>query len=289
MVKALFGFDVESIYSKDFSTDEFVKDARANKRILLKINDLMDKYDSERTLFVLGKTLKDFYNYFSSKDFQNLFPTENPLVELAQHTYNHLTFSPISSVPNKNYVNEKTFIEDTRRANGLMKKLFGKKPIGIRIPYGYSKKLPEHIADKLKETGLKYVSSCGRDSENGLNPKIIEKGILRQPLRYNSGILEIPSHGWQDSAFTGLTSTPLKNSPKNVNGIISFYKDLFRQAKEVEQAQGKEISLGFIMHPWAINLYDPNLEVLNNLMKYTKKENIENKMHRSLLNGQFKK
>jgi peptidoglycan/xylan/chitin deacetylase (PgdA/CDA1 family) len=285
MVKALFGFDVESIYSKDSSTCKFVDDAKANKKVLSGINHLMDKYEAERTLFILGKTLKDFNDYFSNKVFQNLFPNENPLVELAQHTYNHLTFSPISSVPNKDYVGEKTFIEDVKKANGLMRKIFGKNPLGIRTPYGYSRKIPEQIADNLKETGLEYISSCRRDSEDGLNPQIIEEGNLRQPSKYNSGLLEIPSHGWQDSAFTKLTNTPLRNVPKNRGEIISFYKNLFRQAKEVEQKQGEEISLGFVMHPWAINIYDRNLEILTDLMKHTKKENIENKTHKSLLNN----
>lgn len=248
MVKALFGFDVESIYSKDSSTDKFVKDAEANKRMLSGINNLMDKYGAERTLFILGKTLKDFHDYFSSRDFQNLFPNENPLVELAQHTYNHLTFSPISSVPNKDYVDEKTFIGDVKKSNGLMKKVFGKNSVGLRTPDGYSRKIPEQIAKKLKENGLEYISSNGRNSEGGLNPQIIEGGNLRQPSRYKSGILEIPSHGWQDSAFTGLTKTPTSNVPKNTREIFSFYENLFRQAKEIEQKPGKEISLGFVMH-----------------------------------------
>ncbi|MGD9276820.1 MAG: polysaccharide deacetylase family protein [Candidatus Pacearchaeota archaeon] len=285
MVKALFGFDVESIYSKDSSTDKFVKDAESNKRILSGIDILMDKYRAERTLFILGKTLKDFEGYFSNKDFKKLFPNENPLVELAQHTYNHLTFNPISSVPNKECVDEKTFIDDVKKANGLMKKVFGKNPVGIRTPYGYSRKIPEQVADSLKETGLEYISSCGRDSEDGLNPRIIEEGNLRQPSKYNSGLLEVPSHGWQDSAFTGLTNTPLRDVPKNKGEISSFYKKLFRQAKEIEQKHGQEIYLGFVMHPWAINIYDSNLEFLSNLMEYTKKENIENKAHRSLLNN----
>ena len=154
MVNVLFGFDIECMHFKDNNFAKFEEDTKASQTIISRINQLMDKAESERTFFILGKTLKDYLTYFKRDDFLKLFPVDNPLLEFAQHSYNHLTFKNINSLPDKKYCSEEEFIADVRSASILMEIIFGNKPVGLRVPYGYYEAISEDLAGKLKGLGL---------------------------------------------------------------------------------------------------------------------------------------
>lgn len=178
-----------------------------------------------------------------------------------------------------------------KKANGVIKRILGvEEVIGLRTPLGYVHRgdckttLSENpeVLEVLAQAGLGYVSSSLRSKDWGINAPLRENGFLRKPFFYPNHLVEIPSHGWQDTAFTGESKTKgTEGYPTSPEGIFGHYKNLISEAQDISKSFYQEnFYLGLCMHPWAIRRYDPNLEVLSRLMELTNNNGIEHHSYR---------
>ena len=76
-----------------------------------------------------------------------------------------------------------------------------------------------------------------RSLNGGINPPL-KTGFNkpRQPYYYNDALLEIPSHGWHDTAFSGNSLTPLNECPPGkVDDVLDYYRKLFEKAYDLSK------------------------------------------------------
>lgn len=270
MVNVLFGFDVESPYGNRALTVDGAREREENLELIRRINTTMDEQEAERTFFLLGDYLKKSVDTEGRNTILETFQPENELVEIGQHTFNHITIAPIKTRPDKEPVSEAVLRDELFNTDALIRDVFETNVIGLRAPLGYAGGVPESVASVIRDQGLLYVSSDLRDKNWGINPVLIEDGELRQPRTYGCGLKEIPTHGWQDSALTGKSKTKgTTNYPKTPKDVLEHYRNIIKEALKLEPGHEEELCVAFCMHPWAMKKYDPELSVLRGLLDYT--------------------
>ena len=149
------------------------------------------------TLFVCGRTLLHALDAVEAA-------ASSPLFDIQQHTYSHVVFREIvfsaggagtAVIPETPPV---ALREELAWTSELIRKYLGRECIGLRTPFGYYRGLrdrPDLLAI-VRETGHRYVTSWGRNEENG-NPT-----PWVQPFAYAEegypDILELPFQFWLD-------------------------------------------------------------------------------------------
>ena len=123
---------------------------------------------------------------------------------------------------------------------------------GFRTPLGHThglKDFPETV-EVISRAGFRYVSSDIRCAKGGIEPPLNdEAGNPRLPYRYPNGLLEVPSHGWHDTAYGGESRTPYFTSPpKTHKEIVDYYQQLIEEAGLLADELGG-FSLTLVMHP----------------------------------------
>jgi peptidoglycan/xylan/chitin deacetylase (PgdA/CDA1 family) len=277
-VKILYGFDTERPYGPTSKTEEGKKEMEENTDLVARLNALMDSHGAGRTFFLLGAHLDEAVEQLGAERVREALQPSNPLVEIAQHTYNHPTIANIKTRPDKKPITAEQLVEELRKADEAINRHLSAKAVGLRTPLGYAKGLQEHAAvlDALKGSGLIYVSASLRDKEWGINAPLVEDGEIRQPFVYSNGLVEVPSHGWQDTAFTGTSKTVgTENYPTTIDGIFEHYRDIALEAERISKEGGKIVCVGLCMHPWAMRIYDPKLEVVKRLLDFSAEHGIE--------------
>lgn len=285
-VNVLFGIDSERPFGSDAFTENGKKERVENLDIISRINTLMNTFSASRTFFVLGDYLDQSVNNLGREYLAQVFQSDNKLVEIAQHTYSHPVIAHIKTRPDKIPISPQELLIELNKASKIITDTFLVKPIGLRTPLGYETGLDDRIEvlEKMKEAGIKYVSSNLRDMDGNLNPPLVVDGIVRQPYFYSNGILEIPSHGWQDTVFTGTSKTlGINNWPQSKDEIFNHYKSLLLEADVISKEQDRTISVAFCMHPWAIKKYDPELMILEKLLEFAKENGFNNLNYQTLI------
>jgi len=295
VVNVLYGFDTERPWRPNARRDLTKADGERERNLdaVARIGSLMDSYGAGRTFFILGDYIELSEGVVGGDHLRQVFQPENPLVEIGQHTHNHVIVAPIKTRPDRNPVGSVELESELRKANSSLHKVFGIEAVyGLRTPLGYVhgtlNDFPD-VTNVIKGSGLKYVSSSLRNAEWGINAPLKENGQLRQPFNYANGLLEVPSHGWQDSAFTGASKTQgTDDFPTTVGEIGDHYIGLIRDAiQEAGRLSGdpQPFFVGLCLHPWAIRRYDPNLEVLTRLLDFTSENDMENESYKSVLDS----
>lgn len=278
VVKFLMGFDTEAPYGEFFYSEKGKVLKEKTLSTVGKMNVLLDSYNVSRTYFLLGDFLEKLSNEFSSEELKNIFDSNNELVDLQQHAYSHNVFKKINIRPDKKPLTFEEIQNELFKTSLLIKTIFNKEVIGVRPPLGYSHGFEDssEIVDLIKNNDLKYVSSDLRSSSEFILAHLLENENLRQPKFYENGVLEIPSHGWHDTAFIGSKTKGVPDFSKLAkkeleNYIFNHYKDLIIKAKKFE----RDIYLGGCFHPQVICEYDNNLEVFRNICDYALENKVE--------------
>lgn len=262
-----FGFYSEMPYGKLAETN-VGKEARIKELdITSRINHLFDSFKASRTYFMLGDFLEKSKAHVGEESLKEIYNVENPLIEVSQHTQTHVIFRAISRRNDKKAVSHDEFIDDVIKANETIRKVLNTTPKGLGTPLGYHHDMSDvpKLVKRLKEIGIGYISSDLRNEQT-------TEGILtaqRQPHKYKNinipDVVEIPSHGFQDTIFIPYKAKAYGVSVLSKTEIIEHYLTLFNQAKEISYGSG-DIFIALCLHPWAISQYDPNLEVLKNII-----------------------
>jgi len=269
-VNIAFGFDVDKPYGEYGIS---INGQKERERILLaiqKINCLMDKYAVERTYFILGEFLEQAIQQYGNNYVESTFNVSNKYIEIAQHTFSHVIVKRIKTRQDKNVVSKEEFMKDIMKASNCIYKYLRKKPIGLRMPLGYEREITDtNILNIICKAKIKYTSSMLRGQNDSLYAPMKQNRMVRQPFVYKNGVLEIPSHGWQDTAFMGRSSSDSKNDdyPESRDEIIIYYEKLIDDARRLSKRSKRTIYLGLCLHPHAILNYDPELTVLEYLLR----------------------
>jgi methionyl-tRNA formyltransferase len=262
-VRIMIGFDC------DRPRGEFIKTtagaAMAQRKIasLQKIKNDLDSLQIPRTYFICGAFLESMSAKFGKEKMKAVFTSPKELVEIADHSYSHRVMKNITTRPDKEPISLKEIKEEFEKNT----KIFGNTfeltenlQRGFRTPLGHHNGLQgEHkLLNAFKKLNVSYISSDLRDENNSLHPKLFDKeNNIRQPYRYENGLLEIPSIGWQDTVFSGTSATTLfETPPRNYEEIINYYNLLVSQCKQEAINRGRDIFLGLVMHPYDCSFYN---------------------------------
>ena len=197
------------------------------------------EYGVGATLFICGRTLVHSLPGIEKAQASGLF-------DIQQHTYSHVLFkadrwrggSFLPSPP-------AALRHELEASSELIRRHLNVECFGLRTPHGYWQGLADRpdLVGILAETGIKYVSSWGRNSDNG-NPTPLDI----QPFWYadqgHPDILELPFQHWLDGIW-----------------FEEFGRDRGADFLEVLKAGIDEIVqadsvYGVCFHEWAMLLYD---------------------------------
>lgn len=173
-VHVLLGFDDESPYGPVALTERGRLEREANHVIVRKINEICDFYHAGRTFFLLGDYVAKTVEAEGVSYARELWRPENPLIEIGQHTYSHVTIAPIVTRPDKAPVSVDVLREEVRTADALIYRVLGVHPKGLRAPLGYAGGIPEDVAAVLHNEWLAYVSSDLRDKRGASNRLLLK-------------------------------------------------------------------------------------------------------------------
>ena len=171
-------------------------------------------------------------------------------------TYSYKALKPA----NRCEAMEEGIIEgDIRKANDIIKQVLGIKPTGFADPRGYSEgfltdnQRNRKILQILDDLGFKWCNADTRgDYDSPFARPVILEGRWRQPFRYGNGMVEIPSHGWDDTMF-------LRTQPQNVTEklpqseaeIIDSFTGLYTDVAGTSATDGLEDTIYLLarLHP----------------------------------------
>lgn len=271
-VIALIGFDCDRPRGNYIFTFEGNKIANEKFSSLNYIHEKLEHLHIPRTYFICGQFLESMISVFGEEAIRNVYHSSNNLVEIGDHSYSHNPFKPIKQRPDKSPTLPSSIAKEFLYNTTLFSAFFGKDlgHRGMRAPLGYYKGLQDadEVLRVLVDVGVMYISSDLRQKEDYICPPLVdEQGLSRQPYFYSNGLLEIPSHGWHDTAFGGLSKTPcLLPPPSNFQEVIEYYYSLFSEAKKISRNRDAAIYLGLVMHPYNLWQYDTRRSLFEELL-----------------------
>jgi len=284
-VFVLISFDVESPYGEYGLSPEGQKERLSNFDYILQVRNLMNRAHIKRTCFILGDYLVQGLAQCGEQVLKNLFEPQNPLVEIAQHTFRHGTVLPIPTRPDRIPMDKDSFRKELQQTNKVIGESFQTSVHGVRMPLGYVNGFKGHqdLTDIIQSSGLKYVNSDSRSKTGDVWLPLVEDGQVRNPYAYANGLLEIPAHGWHDTVFAGRTKTlgRNKNKPWQSQDIFKALIRIFDTVGQVPSHQDLYLSIAF--HPWCMRLYDPDLELFSRFLGFMKDLNLTTLTHKELV------
>jgi peptidoglycan/xylan/chitin deacetylase (PgdA/CDA1 family) len=245
----LVGYDVESaavgeglarFLTADTPQYLYALEPESTRRGLDVIGRVHTELEAPGTLFVCGRTL---LHSLPSLD----AATASGLLDVQQHTYSHVVFRDVVyaaqgggtlTLPESSAL---VLREELGITSELVQRYFGRPCVGLRTPFGYYRGLrgrPD-LLGVVADAGLSYVSSWGRNEDNG-NPSPLdvqpfgyaEEGyprLLELPFQFWLDAIWFDTHGWGDG--TG-----------------------FRKALEgaIDEAAERDLVFGACFHDWAV-------------------------------------
>jgi peptidoglycan/xylan/chitin deacetylase (PgdA/CDA1 family) len=263
-VRIMLGFDCDRPRGEYVLTEEGSEMADRKINSIEYISKELESLGIPRTFFVCGEFLETMNSIYGAQRLITAFQVNNSLVEFADHSYSHNILKKIDSRPDKTPIPPKQVVEEFRKNTDIFQEILeiNIPNRGYRAPLGHFGGLEGEyrLLDRLLKVGVTYVSSDLRDENHSLHPKLIMSDRTpRQPYRYENGLLEIPSMGWQDTVFSGTSRSPiLEKIPQSYEEIIEYYKNLFQAAYEISIKSNRDYFLGLVLHPYDNSLYNQN-------------------------------
>jgi hypothetical protein len=261
-VRIMIGFDCDRPRGSFINSPEGSKMAEIKMLSLERISRKLDGLGLPRTYFICGQFLESMAHKFGNARLRAAFSPENPLCEIADHTYTHNVFKAIPTRSDKVVLSPGKVVEEYHINTGLFQAVLGRElpRRGLRAPLGHYRGVAgeQALLDLLLRQGVLYLSSDLRDENHSLNPPLLDQnGKPRQPYFYANGLLEIPTHGWHDTVFEGRTKTPVfEPYPRTYAEIITFYHQMFSNALDIARKHRRDYFLGLLLHPYNNALYD---------------------------------
>jgi peptidoglycan/xylan/chitin deacetylase (PgdA/CDA1 family) len=190
------------------------------------------------TLFVCGRTLLHSLPALSKARDDDLF-------EIQQHTYSHVLFKPDAweggvfkpSPP-------EALLHEVSATSALLGEHLGVECYGLRTPHGYHLGLSDRpdLVDLLAQAGMRYVSSWGRNENNGQPTP-----FSVQPFWYHEqghpDILELPFQYWLDGTWFE------QNGPERGKEFLQVLR------AGIDEIADTDLVYGACFHDWAMLRY----------------------------------
>jgi peptidoglycan/xylan/chitin deacetylase (PgdA/CDA1 family) len=210
MASLLIGYDTESaavgeglarFLGPEVPQYRCALDPATTRRGVALLARLHEELEAPCTFFLCGRTLLHALDAIEPL-------AGSPLFDIQQHTYSHVVFRDVryrafgadaeAVLPETPPV---ALREELAFTSDLIRRHLGRECIGLRTPFGYYQGLRGRadLLQIVKETGHRFVTSWGRNEENG-NPT-----PWVQPFAYTeegfADILEIPFQFWLDGIW----------------------------------------------------------------------------------------
>ena len=290
-VSLLLGFDTEAPFDQPHQEEDIKPAIYQTITIVKSLNSLFDSYKVSRTFFLLGKFVEKAAKLYN-KELIKIFNIDNPLIDVQSHAYSHRQFRHVPVGMNKPTLTPGQVFEDIKKANEIISEILHKEPIGLRAPRGYALGLnnSEELTESVKNAGMHYVSSDLRNKDWQIKTDLFDGHEIRQPRKYSNGLIEMPSHGWQDMAFSGLDIPGVpqfqKWDKKKVDKyIVGHYTELMDKAMDESKKRNKTIYIGGCFHPQAIAVYDGDLKLFRQILDIAKEKEVTVESYTSAFNN----
>jgi peptidoglycan/xylan/chitin deacetylase (PgdA/CDA1 family) len=249
MAAILIGYDVESAAVGEGlarflgpNTPEYrlALEPETARRGLEVIASVHHELEAPGTLFVCGRTLLHALEPLERA-------TAGGLLDVQQHTYSHVVFRDVRFAAEHGGVltlKESVPVvlrEELGITSELVAKYFGEPCVGLRTPFGYYRGLRERpdLLAIVAESGLRYVSSWGRNAEND-NPGPLEVQPFRYGAEGHDGLLEIPFQFWLDAIWFD------RHGYRNGEGFRAALRGAIDEAAE------RDLVYGACFHDWVV-------------------------------------
>ena len=283
-VVLMLGFDCDRPRDAFIVSKEGSEMAERKINSIQQISNVLNKLKLPRTFFICGHFLRSMNYKYGSEKLKNIFDIENKLVEIADHSYSHNVLKKIVTRPDKIPMTPEKVFEEYQLNTSIFNEIFEIliPHRGFRTPLGHYQGLigETSLLNKMKEAGVKYISSDLRGYNDSINaPLIYPDGNPRQPYYYKNKILEIPSMGWQDVIFSPYVSHVGKfeiipdDVPFSYEKIIEYYTKIISEAKKISENSGKPYFLGLCQHPYDVSFYSNGGKFFIDLKKIVENNN----------------
>lgn len=213
------------------------------------------------TMFLCGQFVESLAESLAKSEVQARLGLKHPECEVACHSYEHLPIAPVPGRDELVAVSAPSLADDLNRNEGLLRWLLDdpNARFGFRAPYGADvTDIAPEVLSVVSATRL-YSSTWLRTHADGVCPSLT---MHRQPFKYKTEDLwEIPSHGWHDTVFAGMS--PTSQGPSGISAH-RYYGGLVSDACKLSRTAGDRfIYLGLVLHPIAMARYDPSGSLLD--------------------------
>ena len=279
-VRVMLGFDCDRPRNSLIVSEKGLEMAEKKINSIELISKDLEKLKVPRTFFICGHFLESMNYKYGSEKLQNSFCVQSELVEIADHTYSHNVVKKIESRPDKipltpnqlkvEYENNSSIFEEILKINVPKR--------GFRTPLGHYRGLNGEFSllDKMIDAGMTYISSDLRGPDDSLFADLkYSDGTLRQPYRYENGLLEIPSIGWQDTVFaqpeyiSKFHKLP-DDVPSSYEEILEYYEKLIQDAYEIALKNDRDFFLPLCLHPYDTSFYNKDERFFSDLYSIVK-------------------
>ncbi len=281
-VRVMLGFDCDRPRNSLIVSQKGNEMAERKIKSIKLISKELEKLKIPRTFFICGHFLESMDYKYGSKLLQDSFDVKSNFVEIADHSYSHNVVKKIESRPDKIPLSPSQLKEEYQKNTSIFEEIL-KIEIpkrGFRTPLGHYCGLngENSLLDKIVNAEITYISSDLRGPGDSLYADLkYPDGQLRQPYRYENGLLEIPSIGWQDTIFSQpeyiskFHKIP-EDTPSSYEEIMEYYRELIKKAYEISLEQNRDYFLGLCLHPYDTSFYNKDEKFfsdLNSILKET--------------------
>ncbi|NOQ55325.1 MAG: DUF3473 domain-containing protein [Nanohaloarchaea archaeon] len=227
-------FNALSVDLEDWYHPELLKTKERQrpqiKESVAPILNLLDKYNTKATFFVLGNVAENNPNLIKKIKAQGH--------EIASHGYNHKSLKQITA---------EEFEKDIMKSKNILKKITGEYPIGYRAPTFSIDNNTKWAIDILEKQGFLYDSSIFPTKTHlygvpdaPLNPYYPSRDDISRERRDKKGIIEFP-----------MTVLPLKfyNLPTSGGFYLRLLPNQIIKAG-IKNRNKKGFPAMLYIHPW---------------------------------------
>ena len=279
-VRIMLGFDCDRPRGSLITSKKGLEMAERKINSIELISKELEKLEIPRTFFICGHFLESMNHKYGSKRLQDSFHVKSDLVEIADHSYSHEVVKKIESRPDKKPLSPIQVKEEYSKNSSIFTEILeiDVSQRGFRTPLGHYRGLSGEylLLDKMVEAGMTYISSDLRGPDDSLYADLqYEDEKLRQPYRYENGLLEIPSIGWQDTVFaqpeyvSKFHRLP-DDTPSSYDEIIEYYKKLIQKAYKISLENNRDYFLGLCLHPYDTSFYNEDGRFFSDLYSIVK-------------------
>ncbi|OGV80348.1 MAG: hypothetical protein A3K19_04180 [Lentisphaerae bacterium RIFOXYB12_FULL_65_16] len=242
-----------------------------------KIARVHRKYAVPGTFFIVGNLLeKEGPEYRSLLDEPELF-------EIASHTYSHKLLRDQGYV-NSPGVSPDQVHDEVFRGKATVEDCFGRECLGLRPGCGFEfgfQGAPRTVAE-IAHAGFRYVSS------RLWGPHCSVPAPLEQAYTYAADgapqLWEFPGHGWHENLLKGHNATPgrlllwppVYPEMELLHGYVRTPQEEFNVHRFfVDRAVADKVEyVTLIWHPWSLDRFDPQTQMLELLFDYIARQGI---------------